>query len=64
MAMILKTSFPFNPEEFREKYKGYMSEDILQRLRAAHQNPESQLTSNVYYEAFVSIGDKYLTTAN
>ncbi|GFW89286.1 ATP-dependent DNA helicase [Trichonephila clavipes] len=37
-AMILTTCFPSNPKHLWEKYKDYMSEDILHRLRAANQN--------------------------
>ncbi|GFV79798.1 ATP-dependent DNA helicase [Trichonephila clavipes] len=38
-AIILTTCFPSNPKDLWEKYKDYMSEDILHRLRAANQNP-------------------------
>lgn len=36
-AVILTTCFPSNPKELWEKYKDYMSEDILYRLRATDQ---------------------------
>ncbi|GFU72660.1 uncharacterized protein LOC104236095 [Trichonephila clavipes] len=35
-AIILTTCFPSNPKDLWEKYKDYMSEDILHRLRAAN----------------------------
>ncbi|GFU40418.1 putative DNA helicase [Trichonephila clavipes] len=47
-AIILTTCFPSNPKDLWEKYKDYMSEDILHRLRAANQNPDIQFTPNVY----------------
>ncbi|GFX54986.1 ATP-dependent DNA helicase [Trichonephila clavipes] len=34
-AIILTTCFPSNSKDLWEKYKDYMSEDILHRLRAA-----------------------------
>ncbi|GFU96238.1 ATP-dependent DNA helicase [Trichonephila clavipes] len=39
-AIILTTCFPSNPKDLWGKYKDYMSEDILHRLRAANQNPD------------------------
>ncbi|GFV04882.1 ATP-dependent DNA helicase [Trichonephila clavipes] len=63
-AIILTTCFPSNPKDLWEKYKDYMSEDILHRLRAANQNPDIQFTPNVYNEALILIEDICLTTAN
>ncbi|GFV10861.1 ATP-dependent DNA helicase [Trichonephila clavipes] len=63
-AIILTTCFPSNPKDFWEKYKDYMSEDILHRLRAANQNPDIQFTPNVYNEALILIEDICLTIAN
>ncbi|GFW10572.1 ATP-dependent DNA helicase [Trichonephila clavipes] len=48
---ILTTCFPSNPKDLWEKYKDYMSEDILHSLRAANQNLDIQFTPNVYNEA-------------
>ncbi|GFX61047.1 uncharacterized protein LOC104236095 [Trichonephila clavipes] len=56
-AIILTTCFPSNPKDLWEKYKDYMSEDILHRLRAANQNPDIQFTPNVYNEALILIED-------
>ncbi|GFY31475.1 ATP-dependent DNA helicase [Trichonephila clavipes] len=50
-AIILTTCFPSNPKDLWGKYKDYISEDILHRLRAANQNPDIQFTPNVYNEA-------------
>ncbi|GFT18965.1 ATP-dependent DNA helicase, partial [Trichonephila clavipes] len=63
-AIILTTCFPSNPKDLREKYKDYMSEDILHRLCAANQNPDIQFTLNVYNEALILIEDICLTIAN
>ncbi|GFX41928.1 ATP-dependent DNA helicase [Trichonephila clavipes] len=63
-AIILTTCFPSNPKDLWEKYKDYMSEDILHRLRAANQNLDIQFTPNVYNEAMILIEDICLTIAN
>ncbi|GFW76494.1 ATP-dependent DNA helicase [Trichonephila clavipes] len=63
-AIILTTCFRSNPKALWEKYKDYMSEDILHRLRAANQNPDIQFTPNVYNEALILIEDICLTIAN
>ncbi|GFU25048.1 ATP-dependent DNA helicase [Trichonephila clavipes] len=63
-AIILTTCFPSNPKDLWEKYKDYMSEDILHRLRAANQNPDIQFTPNVYNEALILIEDICLTISN
>ncbi|GFT76427.1 ATP-dependent DNA helicase [Trichonephila clavipes] len=63
-AIILTTCFPSNPKDLWEKYKDYMSEDILHRLRSTNQNPDIQFTPNVYNEALILIEDICLTIAN
>ncbi|GFX33072.1 ATP-dependent DNA helicase [Trichonephila clavipes] len=63
-AIILTTCFPSNPKDLWEKYKDYMSEDILHHLRATNQNPDIQFTPNVYNEALILIEDICLTIAN
>ncbi|GFV61162.1 ATP-dependent DNA helicase [Trichonephila clavipes] len=63
-AIILTNCFPSNPKDLWEKYKDYMSEDILHRLRAANQNPDIQFTPNVYNESLILIEDICLTIAN
>ena len=63
-AIILTTCFPSNPKDLWEKYKNYMSEDILHRLRTTNQNPDIQFTPNVYNEALVLIEDICLAIVN
>ncbi|GFS64754.1 ATP-dependent DNA helicase [Trichonephila clavipes] len=63
-AIILTTCFPSNPKDLWEKYKDYMSEDILHRLHAANQNLDIQFTPNVYNEALILIEDICLTIVN
>ncbi|GFV05307.1 ATP-dependent DNA helicase [Trichonephila clavipes] len=63
-AIILTTCFPSNSKDLWEKYKDYMSEDILHRLYAANQNPDIQFTPNVDKEALILIEDICLTIAN
>ncbi|GFU28201.1 ATP-dependent DNA helicase [Trichonephila clavipes] len=62
-AIILTTYFPSNPKDLWEKYKDYMSEDILHRLRYESKNPDIQFTPNVYNEALILIEDICLTIA-
>ncbi|GFU23539.1 ATP-dependent DNA helicase [Trichonephila clavipes] len=64
-AEILTSCFPSNPKDLWEKYKDYMSEDILHRFRrAANQKSDIQFTPNVYNEALILIEDICLTIAN
>ncbi|GFW54464.1 ATP-dependent DNA helicase [Trichonephila clavipes] len=63
-AIIFTTCFSSNPKDLWEKYKDYMSEDILHRLRASNQNPDIQFTPIVYNEALILIEDICLTIAN
>jgi hypothetical protein len=63
-AIILTTCFPSNPKDLWEKYKNYMSEDILHCLRRTNQNPDIEFTPNVYNEALVFIEDICLAIVN
>ncbi|GFT68522.1 putative DNA helicase [Trichonephila clavipes] len=63
-SIILTTCFPANPKDLWEKYKDYMSEDILHRIRRINVNPNIQFTSNIYNEALILIEDICLTIAN
>ncbi|XP_054745451.1 uncharacterized protein LOC129249801 [Anastrepha obliqua] len=63
-AIIWTTCFRTNPKNLWEKYKDYMTEDILHRLRAANRNPDIQFTPNVYNEALILIEDICLTISN
>ncbi|XP_076765188.1 uncharacterized protein LOC143432383 [Xylocopa sonorina] len=62
--IILTTCFPANPKDLWEKYKNYMSEDILHRMRRLNANPNIQCTSNIYNEVLILIEDVCLTIAN
>jgi hypothetical protein len=57
-AIIFTTCFPSNVKDLWEKYKDYMCEDILHRLRVTNKNPDVQFTPNIYNEALVLIEDK------
>ncbi|GFX87397.1 ATP-dependent DNA helicase [Trichonephila clavipes] len=63
-SIILTTCFPANPKDLWEKYKDYMSEDILHRIRRINVNPNIQFTSNIYNEALILIEDICLTIAD
>ncbi|GFQ79745.1 ATP-dependent DNA helicase [Trichonephila clavata] len=63
-SIILTTCFPANPKDLWEKYKNYMSEDILHRMRRINDNPNILFTSNIYNEAFILIEYLCLTIAN
>ncbi|GFX71444.1 ATP-dependent DNA helicase [Trichonephila clavipes] len=63
-SIILTTCFPANPKDLWGKYKDYMSEDILHRIRRINVNPNIQFTSNIYNEALILIEDICLTIAN
>ncbi|GFQ91825.1 ATP-dependent DNA helicase [Trichonephila clavata] len=63
-SIILTTCFPANPKDLWEKYKNYMSEDILHRMHRINDNPNIQFTLNIYNEALILIEDVCLTIAN
>lgn len=63
-AIILTTCFPSNPKDLWEKYKDYMSEDILHRLRTTNLDLNIQFTSQIYNEALLLIEVICLTIAN
>ncbi|XP_076756486.1 uncharacterized protein LOC143432268 [Xylocopa sonorina] len=63
-SIILTTYFPANPKDLREKYKNYMSEDILHRMRRINANLNIQCTSNIYNAVLILIEDVCLTIAN
>ncbi|XP_076765123.1 uncharacterized protein LOC143432478 [Xylocopa sonorina] len=54
--IILTTCFPANPKDLWKKYKDYMSEDILHRMRRLNANPNIQCTSNIYNESLTELG--------
>ncbi|GFQ63981.1 ATP-dependent DNA helicase [Trichonephila clavata] len=63
-SIILTTYFPANPKDLWGKYKDYMSEDILHRMRRINANPNIQFSSNIYSEALILIEDVCLTIPN
>ncbi|XP_055306852.1 uncharacterized protein LOC129571114, partial [Sitodiplosis mosellana] len=63
-VVIITTCFPVNPQSLWEKYKNFMSDDILFRLRSSTGNYELQFTSAIYNEALVMIEDKCLAIIN
>ncbi|GFQ74719.1 ATP-dependent DNA helicase [Trichonephila clavata] len=63
-SIILATCFPDNRKDLWGKYKDYMSEDILHRIRRINANPNNQFTSKIYSEALILIEDVCLTIAN
>ncbi|GFQ91731.1 ATP-dependent DNA helicase [Trichonephila clavata] len=63
-SIILTTYFPANPKDVWGKYKDYMSEDILHRMRRINANPNIQFTSNIYSETLILIEDVCLTIVN
>ncbi|CAI6346155.1 unnamed protein product [Macrosiphum euphorbiae] len=63
-AIILTTCFPSNPKDLWEKYRDYMSEDILHRLRTTNQVPDIRFSPIVYNEALIEIEDMCLEIVN
>lgn len=63
-AIILTICSPSNPKELWEKYKDFMSEDILHSLRETNRNFDIQFTPNVYNEALILIEDICLGIVN
>ncbi|VDM92856.1 unnamed protein product [Onchocerca ochengi] len=50
--------------ELWEKYKSYMDEDILHRLRSENSNMNMDFTAEIYNEALIMIEDMCLQIAN
>lgn len=63
-SIIISTFFPSNPLELWNKYRDYITEDILHRMRRNTSNPELLITLEMYNEALVMIEDLCLTIAN
>ncbi|KFM73771.1 hypothetical protein X975_17061, partial [Stegodyphus mimosarum] len=63
-SIILTRCFQANPKDLWKKYKDYMSEDILHRMRRINANSNIQFTSNIYNEVLILIEDVCLTIAN
>ncbi|XP_050339716.1 uncharacterized protein LOC126766058 [Bactrocera neohumeralis] len=63
-AIIISTCFPSNPLELWNKYKDYMAEDILIRMRHRTRNQDLLLTLDMYNEALIALEDLCLAIAN
>lgn len=63
-AIIISTCFPSNPLELWNKYKDFMTEDFLMRLRHQTRNPDLLITLQMYDEALIAIEDLCLAIAN
>lgn len=63
-AIIISTCFPSNPLELWNKYKDYMAEDYLIRLRHRTGNSDLLLTLEMFNEALIAIEDLCLAIAN
>ncbi|XP_073835848.1 uncharacterized protein, partial [Musca autumnalis] len=56
-AIIISTCFPSNPRELWDKFKDYMSEDILHQVRVHSSNPNLDMTNEIHNRALVMIED-------
>ncbi|XP_069968648.1 uncharacterized protein [Bactrocera oleae] len=63
-AIIITTCFPSQPIQLWNKYKDDICEDILHRLRIQTNNPDIQITDQIYNEGLKLIEDQCLTIAN
>lgn len=57
-AIILTTCTPSNPKSLWEKYKEYISEDILHRVRKARCNMKVEFSEEIFNETLALIEDK------
>ncbi|VDN00644.1 unnamed protein product, partial [Onchocerca ochengi] len=63
-AIILTACSPSSPAKLWEKYKSYMAEDILHRIRSENSNMNMDFTAEIYNEALIMIEDLCLQIAN
>jgi len=63
-AIIISTCFPSNPIELWNKYRDFMTEDFLIRMRHHTGNSDLIITLEMYNEALIAIEDMCLTIAN
>ncbi|XP_048514946.1 uncharacterized protein LOC125501873 [Athalia rosae] len=63
-AIIITTCFPSQPIQLWNKYTDDICEDILHRLRIQTNNPDIQITDEIYNEGLILIEDQCLTIAN
>jgi hypothetical protein len=63
-AIIISTCFPSNPIELWNKYRDFMTEDFLIRMRQHTGNSDLIITLEMYNEALIVVEDMCLTIAN
>lgn len=63
-AILVTTCFFSHPKDLWDKYKDYMSEDILHRLRETNQNPNLSFSLPIYYEALILVEEICLSIVN
>lgn len=63
-AIILSTCFPSNPLTLWDKYKDFMAEDFLIRMRHRTRNPDLPISLEMYNEAMIAVEDLCLAIAN
>ena len=64
LAIILTTCYPTQSSVLWGKYKNYMTEDILHRIRHTNQDPNIDYTPEMYNEAVVLIEDLCILISN
>ncbi|VDN03629.1 unnamed protein product, partial [Onchocerca ochengi] len=64
LATILTACSPSSQAELWEKYKSYMAEDILHRIRSENSNTNMDFTAEIYNEALIMVEDLFLQIAN
>lgn len=63
-AILLTTCYPSNPIQLWEKYKDFMSEDLLHSIRTRNENPQLEFSPDIYNAALVMVEDICLYIAN
>lgn len=63
-SIIISTCFPSNPLALWNKYKDFMAEDYLIRMRHQTRNADLVISLEMYNEALIAIEDMCLTIAN
>lgn len=63
-SIIISTCFPSNPIDLWNKYKDFMCDDILYQIRNRMENPNLQISEEIYNETLISIEDMCLMMSN
>ncbi|XP_075158174.1 uncharacterized protein LOC142231451 [Haematobia irritans] len=63
-AVILITCFPTNPNELWNKFKSYMTEDILHRERMIRNDTTIEISQDMFNQALMLLQDKCLQICN